>query len=106
MYNDKTPIYEILMLERPITIDELGWPSYGRSEIVGFYYEEEIALKAVRENWCNLNEAGVFNAAVVRKKVPGLYPMPKQEWYFVFDKKTEVYREKKLPEQMQQFSIV
>lgn len=106
MYNDKTPIYELLMLEKPVTVDELGWPSYGRSENVGFYYEEEIALKAARENWCDIHDGGVYNAIIVQKKVPGLYPMPKQEWYFIYDKKTDTYKEAKLPKGMQNFSIV
>ena len=106
MYNDKTPIYEILMLEKPVTIDEFGWPSYGRSESVGFYYEEEIALKAVEENWCDINDSGVYKASIVRKKIPGLYPMPKQDWYFVFDNKSNTYKQAKLPKEMVNFSIV
>lgn len=102
----ETPIYEILILEKPITIDELGWPSYGRSENVGFYFEEETALRAVRENWCDLNEKGGYQAAIVQRKLPGLYPLPNKEWYFIFDKKTETYKEHKIPEGMQHFTIV
>ena len=41
---DSKPIYEILMLEKPITVDEFGWPHYGRSENVGFYFEQEKPL--------------------------------------------------------------
>lgn len=105
MYNDKTPIYEIIMLTAPITIDDKGFPNYGRAESVGFYYEQDIALKAVRQNWCNVNDGGVYKAALVQKKVPGLYPIPQCQWYFVFDYDNLIYQEKQLPKELKHFII-
>ena len=105
MYNDRTPIYEIIMLEKPITLDEHGFPSYGHLESVGFYYEEEIALKAVRQNWCDVNDGGCYNAAIIQKKIPGLYPIPQKEWYFIFDYDNMMYEEKQLPVGMQHFVL-
>ena len=102
---DNVPIYEILMLEKPIIIDKSGWPSYGHSENVGFYFEEETALKAVRENWCDLNEGGAYKAAIVQRKNAGIYPLPNKEWYFIYDGNTETYKEHKIPEGMKHFTI-
>ena len=103
---DSKPIYEIIMLEKPITVDEYGWPQYGDSENVGFYFEEAKALQAVRENWCDLSDNGAYKAAIVQRKGEGIYPLPNKEWYLVFDKKTETYKEQKIPEGMQHFTIV
>ena len=99
------PIYEIIMLEDPITIDIRGFPEYGHAESVGFYYEEETALKAIRENWCDVNDGGIYNAAIVEKKEPGLYPLAKQTWYFIFDKETKSYFDAKLPKEMEHYQI-
>jgi len=105
MDKDKTPIYEIVMLQKPITIDEKGWPEYGKAESVGFYYEQDTALKAVRQNWCDINDGGIYKAALVQKKIPGLYPIPQREWYFVFDYDNLIYEEKQLPKEMQHFIL-
>ena len=102
---DSKPIYEILMLEKPITVDEFGWPHYGRSENVGFYFEQERAPNTVRNNVCNLNEHGRYKAAIVQRKGEGIYPLPNKEWYFIFDKVAEIYKEQKIPEGMQHFTI-
>ena len=102
---NETPIYEILMFTEPLHKDEKGFPAYGRSESVGFYYEEEIALKAVRQNWCNINDGGVYNAALVQKKIPGLYPITQKQWYFVFDYDNMIYVDKPIPKEMQHFNL-
>ena len=105
MRNDETPIYELLMLSEPITIDEHGWPHYGRIENVGFYFEEETALQAIRQNWCDVNDGGVYKAALIQKKRPGIYPIPLSEWYFIFDYDNMVYEEKQLPKEMKHFCL-
>ena len=105
MDKEKTPIYEILMLEKPLTLDAQGFPHYGRMENVGFYYEEDTALKAVRQNWCNVNDGGCYNAAIIQKKIPGIYPIPLRQWYFVFDYDNMIYQETKIPKEMQHFVL-
>lgn len=101
----EVPIYEILMLEKPITFDEKGYPQYGNVETVGFYYEEAIALKAIRQNWCDINEQGSYSAALVQKKLPGLYPITQKRWYFVFDYDNMIYVDKPIPKEMQHFNL-
>lgn len=100
-----TPIYEIIMLEKPLQLDEFGWPTYGHCESIGFYYEEETALKAVKQNWCNINDGGIYKAAIVQKKLPGLYPIPQRKWYFVFDYDNLIYEEKPIPKELQHFVL-
>ncbi len=105
MDKNQPPIYELIMLEKPITINDSGWPEYGHMESVGYYYEEETALKAVRQNWCDINDGGCYNAALIQKKYPGLYPIPSQEWYFVFDYDNLVYTETQIPKELKHFVL-
>ena len=85
---DEIPIYEIMMLEKTIRFDKYGWPYYGRSENVGFYYELDTAIKAVKENWCDIADEGSYKAAIVAQKIPGLYPIAITKGYFVYNEKT------------------
>ena len=103
---NETPIYRILMLEKPVTFDQFGWPEYGREEDVGFYYEEETALKAARENWADINECGSYQALLVEKLKPGLYPIAHYCGYFVWNKKTQQFDEQIIPEQLRSYSII
>ena len=103
--DSQVPIYEILMLENPITTNKHGWPECGRMEPIGFYYEEDTALKAVRQNWCNINENGTYKAAIVQKKLPGLYPITQKRWYFVFDYDNMVYVDKQVPIALSHFNF-
>lgn len=102
---DTQSIYEIYVLEKPITIDHLGWPQYGRRESVGFYYELETAKQAVRENWIDINDGGVYNAAMIVKKKPGLYPIAIVQGYYVFNKRTEKYEQKEPPKEMENYNL-
>lgn len=56
MDKDKTPIYEIYVMELPWQLDEKKFPTCGIIERVGFYYNKEDAIRAVEENWCDLQD--------------------------------------------------
>ena len=101
----ETPIYEIIMLEESVKIDKFGWPNYGQSENVGFYYEEETAFKAVKENWCDINDSGKYRAAFVVQKIPGLYPITIVKGYFIYNKKDNNFRQAVLPKEWENFNI-
>lgn len=98
-------IYEIYALNEPIKIDHLGIPHYGDRVSMGFYYELETAKQAVRNNWVDINERGAYNAAVIVKKAPGLYPIALIQGYYIFNKKTEKYDKAEMPKEMERWNL-
>lgn len=99
MAKDETPIYEIYVYSQPWTINEQGFYEYGTSERVGFYYEKETAIKAVEENWCDIQDH-YAKAAMVKEVKPGLYSAPSRAkcWYYLWNTKTEHFEKAKIPE--------
>ena len=95
---DKQPIYEIYVYEKPWTLNEHGFFDYGIDECVGFYYEKETAIKAVEENWCDLQDH-YAKAALVIEKLPGLYPITSRSkcWYYLWNSKTEAFEKANFP---------
>lgn len=87
-----TPIYEVYVMEHPWALDELGLPTCGIRERVGFYYEKEKAIKAVEENWCDLQDH-YAQAAEICKVEPGLYSQParKEYWYYLWNQREEKF---------------
>lgn len=86
MDKEIAPIYEIYVYEEPWTLNKQGFYDYGIKECVGFYHEKETALKAVEENWCDIQDH-YANAALVVEKAPGLYPLvPRNKcWYYIWN---------------------
>ena len=96
---DKQPsIYAIYMMSQPWHLDEANWPSCGIREFTGFYYEKETAIKAIEENWCDIQDH-CFHAAEIREITPGLYPHPPQSkcLYYEWDEKEEHFKKKPFP---------
>ena len=95
----KQPIYEIYVYEKPWYLDEKGFLMYGSYERVGYYYELETALKAVKENWCDLQDH-YAHAAMVQEVTPGLYPHPPRSkcHYFIWNNQKECFEEAEVPE--------
>lgn len=65
-------IYEIYVMSEPWHLDEKGFPVCGIRERVGFYYSKDIAIRAIEENWCDLQDA-YAKAAEMRPCEPGIY---------------------------------
>lgn len=103
--SDGVPIFEIYALSRPVTIKNNGWPEYGRRDSMGFFYELETAIQAVKENWTDINEKGTYDAAIIVQKKPGLYPIALKKGYFIFNHQTEKYDEATLPKEMESFNL-
>lgn len=93
------PIYEIHVYSKEWTIDDKGDLEYGTNERVGFYYEQETAIKAVEENWCDLQDH-YARAAMIKEIVPGLYPLtPRSRCiYYIWNQKKECFERAKIPE--------
>ena len=98
MNEDQKPIYRILLFSKIPTLDERGWPDCGTQEDVGFYYEYETAVRAMHENWCDIQEH-VYRAAFLICKFPGLYEGSTTEsrMYFVWDPNTETFVQQEEP---------
>lgn len=99
MIQDGQPIYEIYVYEEPWTLNKHGFYDYGISERVGFYYEKETAIKAVEENWCDLQDH-YAHAAMVKEVTPGLYPLiPRSKcWYYIWNPYTEKFERAEVPD--------
>ena len=99
MEKDMKPIYEIHVYELPWKINKLGFFDYGIEECVGFYYEKEAAIKAVEENWCDIQDH-YANAAMVKEVTPGLYPLvPRSKcWYYIWNPYTEKFEPSEIPD--------
>jgi len=98
MDKDKTPIYEIYVMELPWQLDEKKFPICGIRERVGFYYDKEDAVRAVEENWCDLQDH-YAQAAEIRKIYPGLYPLSSRSeyWYYLWNQQEERFEAAKRP---------
>ena len=82
------PIYEVLVYSRPWCLDEHQLIDFGAEERVGFYYEKETAIRAIEENWCDLQDHYAC-AATVREVKPGLYQYPPFSSYIYYLWNTE-----------------
>ena len=92
------PIYAIYMMEKPWHLDDTGWPNCGMREFTGFYHEKESAIRAVEENWCDLQDKR-FRTAEIREIAPGLYPHPPQSkcLYYEWNLQDECFERKPFP---------
>lgn len=98
MDKEKTPIYEIYVMELPWQLDEKKFPTCGIRERVGFYYDKEDAIRAVEENWCDLQDH-YAQAAEICKIQPGLYPLSSRSeyWYYLWNQQEERFEAAKRP---------
>lgn len=100
------PIYEIIMIQytnkKAIGSNgkELNFPEWGITESVGYYYEYETAVRALHENWGDINEGGLFEGAWIEMKYPGLYSYSGREGrqLFLWSEERDGYFEIEEPE--------
>lgn len=92
------PIYEIHIYEKPWTLTQYGFFEYGIEECVGFYYKKETAIRAVEENWLDLQDH-YARAALVVEKLPGLYPLTPHDkcWYYLWNSTKECFEKTDFP---------
>ena len=95
---NNSPIYEVRAYTKPWTVDEYGWPQYGRSERIGFFHEKEEAQKAVEENLCNIQDYSMQSAMII-EVAPGIYPIIIRSkcLYYRWNKREERFEISKLP---------
>lgn len=104
MNSNEQHIYEILVYSHPWHLDEHQFINFGSAERVGFYYEKETAIRAIEENWCDLQDHYV-RAAAVRKIRPGLYQYPPFSTYIYYLWNSDLCRfeRAKIPEEAGNF---
>ena len=102
--DNERPIYEILVYSQPWHLDEHSMIDYGSVERVGFYYEQEIAVRAVKEKWCDLQDH-YARAAAIREVRPGLYQYrPFKEYlYFLWNQADERWELTGVPKEVGDF---
>ena len=98
------PIYEVLVYSHPWSLDEHNLIDFGSEEQVGFYYEKETAIRAIEENWCDLQDH-YARAAAIREVRPGLYQYPPfgTYMYFLWNSELEKWEEAEVPEEVRDF---
>lgn len=102
--NIEQPIYEVLVYSHPWHLDEHNFIDFGSAERVGFYYEEEIAIRAIEENWCDLQDH-YARAAAVRTIKPGLYQYPPFNTYiyYLWNSDLKQFKRAEIPEEVGDF---
>ena len=71
-------------------IDELGWPNVGSGRTFGYYNDRDVALEAVRDNWCDIQER-IYRYAVVEHIEEGLYNPATDRWFFEWNEGTKTF---------------
>ena len=106
--NTPNPIFEIMIFEypdkemiyhKPKGDIKSGFPDIGNFENIGFYYELDMAIKAMNENWCDIQET-VFHAGFILCRFPGLYNSVTNNAriYFLWDQEKDGFFEAEEPE--------
>lgn len=71
-----------------------------RSRPVGYVEDKDVAFSILEKNQMDLYEAGWYPFACVELIDQGIYPIPKERWFFQWDQEKEGYvlMEKEPPE--------
>jgi len=106
MNESRKPIYRILLFSKIPTLDELGWPDCGTQDDVGFYYEYETAVHAMHENWCDIQDGGLFKSGFILTLYPGCYDSATKDrrTYFEWNEERGGFFEKEEPDCFENFS--
>ena len=106
-YKEKNPIYEIVLFEKPgDTLDKIGFPDHGIEDRPAFYYELDTAIRAMNENWGDIQDHA-FSAGFIYAKFPSVYPYGGKEtrMYFLWDQKREGFFEAEEPNTYEHISL-
>lgn len=82
-------IYTITMLEK-VENDKNGWPNFGSTNVVGYYTDLDVAIKAVTSNACDINET-VYDYAVIEEVSEGLYNPSIKSYWFKYNREKDSY---------------
>ena len=96
--NTERPIFEILLFEKVVE-GGFSFPEVGCEDHPGFYYELDTAIRAMNENWADIQDHA-FHAGFILCRLPGLYQgvTTNQRMYFVWDRDKEGFFQQEEPE--------
>lgn len=94
--------YFITVFER-LDINKYGFPAYDAARCWGFYTDKQIAIKALHENWTDMEE-GIYKYAVIEEYREGISGMTGYRQFFKFDDEREGYFEIDEPEGYEHFA--
>lgn len=68
---------------------KFGVADIGSARTFGYYEDKDVAIEAVKKNWCDIQER-LYRYAVVEYIEEGLYNLATERWFFEWneDKKT------------------
>lgn len=90
------PIYVITVMTKSAR-DGHGYCTHGNTRIWGFWYDKEIALQALHENWTDMWEY-TYNYAVLEEYQEGTIARFVSAQWFKFDRERDGYFEIEKPE--------
>ena len=94
-------IYTVTTLSK-LEETHLGFIDTGECRCVGWYQTFEDADSCVRNNRCDIYEAGSYPYAIIEKTSEGLYPETFIRFLYKFDDETDRYIPIDEPEQLHQ----
>lgn len=94
--------YYFITVFRRLDIDKLGWPDIGESRCWGFYCDKETAVKALHENWTDMEET-IYHYAVLEGYNEGISHMTGYQQFFEFDADKNGYFEIDTPNGYEHF---
>ena len=101
------PIFEIAVFEypdkeliyhKPEGEVHSGLPDTGCMDHMGFYYDLDTAIKAMNENWADIQET-IYHAGFILCRFPGLYncTLTEHRMYFLWNKERKGFFEAEEP---------
>ena len=86
-----------------LDVDKLGWPDTGTERTWGFYRNKNTAIKALHENWTDMEET-IYHYAVIEGYKEGISNITEYRQFFEFDEEKGGYFEIEEPEGYKHFS--
>lgn len=101
---NENPIFEIVLFEKPnseMFYDDKpsGFPDTGCFDRMGFYYNLNTAIRALNENWCDIQET-CYHAGFILCLFPGMYECAttNARMYFIWDNEKKGFFQQEEPE--------
>ncbi len=96
-------VYYFITVFEKADLDKFGWPEIGCSRCWGFYKNKKTAIKALHENWTDMEET-IYKYAILEGYNEGIsHPTGYEQW-FMFDNEKKGYFEIEKPEKYKHFS--
>ena len=94
--------YYFITVFEQFGLDELGWPDVGSRRCWGFYSDKDTAIRALHENWTDMNET-IYDYAVLEGYTEGISHNTGYEQWFKFDVDKDGYFEIEKPLESRHF---